>query len=109
MINIILGKYTNPCLSLRPAKSFMGQPMNINIPIPKIKAKYNLHIDYKYSTFANSPIAYITAVKAIQAATNLALGFTLKINTPLIIIPKPITRIPPTPEIEQNNTNRNFR
>lgn len=43
------------------------------------------------------PIAYITAVKAIQAATNLALGFALRINTPLIIIPKPITKIPPTP------------
>ena len=60
----------------RPAKSSIGQPMNISTPMP---------------------IAYITAVKAIQAATNLALGFALRLNTPLIIIPKPITKIPPTP------------
>lgn len=39
----------------------------------------------------------MTAVKAIHAATNLALGFTLNINIPLMIIPTPITRIPPTP------------
>jgi hypothetical protein len=38
------------------------------------------------------------AVKAIHAATNLALGLTRRMKTPLIMIPTPITRIPPTPE-----------
>lgn len=37
------------------------------------------------------------AVKAIQPATNLALGLHLKIKIPLTVIPKPITRIPPIP------------
>lgn len=46
---------------------------------------------------ANLPIAYKTAVNAIHAATNLALGLTLNMNTPDIMMPKPITRIPPTP------------
>lgn len=57
------------------------------------------------------PIAYITAVKAIQAATNLALGFALRINTPLIIIPKPITKIPPTPakKGQSKSLSRHFR
>lgn len=49
------------------------------------------------------PIEYTTAVKAIQAATNLALGFTLNINTPLIMIPRPITNIPPTPVNIENH------
>jgi hypothetical protein len=47
-------------------------------------------------------------VKAIHAATNLALGFTRKMKTPLMIIPRPITRIPPTPvrrKIKHNHKN----
>jgi hypothetical protein len=36
-------------------------------------------------------------VKAIHAATNLALGFTRRMKTPLMMIPRPMTRIPPTP------------
>lgn len=47
--------------------------------------------------FYDLPNAYITAVNAIQAATNRAFGLTLRIKTPLIIIPRPITKIPPTP------------
>ena len=42
-------------------------------------------------------MAYITAVNAIQAATNLALGLYRNMKTPLMIIPIPITNIPPTP------------
>ena len=38
------------------------------------------------------------AVKAIHAATNLALGLTRKMKTPLTMMPTPITRIPPTPK-----------
>jgi hypothetical protein len=43
-------------------------------------------------------------VKAIHAATNLALGFTRRMNTPLIMIPRPMTRIPPTPVKEINHS-----
>lgn len=46
-------------------------------------------------------MAYMTAVNAIQAATNLALGLYRRIKTPLIIIPIPMTKIPPTPKTQK--------
>lgn len=44
----------------------------------------------------------MNAVLAIHPATNLGFGLTLKMKNPLMIIPTPITRIPPTPERNQN-------
>lgn len=74
-----------PVARSRPAKSSMGQPMDMRTPMPT---------------------AYTTAVNAIQAATQRAFGLTRRMKTPLMMMPRPITRIPPTPA---QNTRRSLK
>lgn len=50
------------------------------------------------------PALYIAAVAAVQAATCLAVGTSLRMITPDVMVPKPITKIPPRPETIDDQT-----